>query len=103
MAGEVYAWALTKGWEPDNDRRFGDEIALIHSEASEALEAYRDFHDFKEHIVDGKPEGVPSEFADILIRLLHYSYTKNIDLEKEFDNKMAYNAGRPWKHGGKTI
>lgn len=39
---EVSEWCKRKGWEPDPDRTFGDECALIHSEVSEALEAYRD-------------------------------------------------------------
>lgn len=103
MADEVTAWTQRKGWDPDPNRTFGDECALIHSEVSEALEAYRDWK-FNDPTVDGgKPEGVASEFADILIRLLHYSNCHGIDLEAEYERKMAYNESRPWRHGGRVL
>lgn len=86
MQEEVYRWASEKGWEPDPGRTFGDECALLHSEISEALEAYRRWrledatraaHDMSDgaFLPTGpvKPEGVGSELADVLIRLCHYS------------------------------
>lgn len=139
QAQEIYDWAVIKGWEPDPDRRFAEEVALIHSEVSEALEAYRDhgtqaFVMVPDKILEGpsedpenpngrtfhivskkaqyvenqdygvyKPEGVPSEFADTFIRLLHYSHVHGIDLQAEVDAKMAYNTTRPWRHGGRNL
>lgn len=104
MADEVTAWCIRKGWEPDPTRTFGDECALLHSEVSEALEAYRDWK-FEDATVEpgAKPEGVGSEFADILIRLLHYSNNHGIDLEAEYERKMAFNEKRPWRHGGRAL
>lgn len=132
QAEEIYAWAVSKGWEPDTDRTFGDECALMTSEVSEALEAYRD-HEMNAYVtvprtvlVDGrvfqvaadktdvyyvenqeygiyKPEGVPSELADLYIRLLHYAHKHKIDLQAEVDAKMAYNTTRPWRHGGRNL
>lgn len=103
MAEQVVAWCKRKGWEPDPSRTFGDECALLHSEVSEALEAYRDWKFDDPTVPGGKPEGVASEFADVLVRLLHYSANHGIDLEAEFDRKMAYNEGRPWRHGGRAL
>ena len=86
MQAEVLEWAKSKGWEPDPDRTFDDECALIHSEISEALEAYRTWKfDDATDAITGKPEGVGSELADVLIRLLHYSACGSFSL----DGKIA--------------
>ncbi len=127
MAEEVVAWCTRKGWEPDRYRTFGDECALLHSEVSEALEACRRWgfkdatkdpsllcadpqceeiecdHEVGEGLRQAKPEGVASEFADILIRLLHYAHVHGIDLEQEYERKMAYNERRSWRHGGRGL
>lgn len=103
MGAEIYEWTVRKGWEPHPTRTFGDEIALLHSEASEALEAYRTWG-LDDPTKEGeKPEGVASEFADVLIRLLHYSTVHGFDLEWEYERKMAYNEKRPWRHGGRLL
>jgi len=48
-----------------------------------------------------KPEGVPSEMADVVIRVLDFCYTEGIDLETIIEEKLAYNATRERLHGKK--
>lgn len=48
-----------------------------------------------------KPEGVPSELADIEIRGFDFAARFGIDLAIEIDRKLAYNATRGHMHGKK--
>lgn len=105
MANEVEDLNRSKGWY-DEDRRFGEDMALLHSEVSETLEAYRD-HKVADVTDPGnplaKPEGVPSELADVLVRLLDTCNRYGIDLFKEWRRKMDYNWTRPYRHGGRVL
>lgn len=104
------------GWF-DSSRTFGDDVALLHSEASEMFEAFRDdglddvtqrdckycsdpYSDY-EHIC--KPQGVGSEAADVLVRLLDTCERYDIDIEAELERKIAYNATRGYRHGNKKV
>lgn len=99
----VYRNAEKHGWWED-DRSFGDLIALVHSELSEALEDYRAGHDpatmWEE---DGKPCGIPSEIADVVIRCMDIAEHYGFDLGAAIEEKHAYNKTRPIKHGGKVM
>jgi len=66
-----------------------EKIALIHSEISEAFEAYR-----KKNI-DGK-DGFSEELGDAVQRILHLAGVFNIDIEKEILKKLEYNKNRKW-------
>lgn len=50
-----------------------------------------------------KPEGVPSELADVVIRVFDYAGIRGIDLQAIILEKLDYNATRPAMHGGRTI
>jgi NTP pyrophosphatase (non-canonical NTP hydrolase) len=76
---------------------------LIVSEAAEALEDVRN-GDFELRVTsEGKPVGLPSELADIIIRVADYAEWQGYDLTAAIQVKQAYNENRPHKHGGKAI
>lgn len=49
--------------------------------------------------IDGKPEGLPIELADIALRLFDVCAALGVDLEHAMRIKHEYNKTRPWKHG----
>lgn len=100
------------------------KLALITSEVSEALEELRDGrgvaevyyvsppcgHSREVEVVretqstsaDGclrKPEGVPSELADVVIRAYDFAYEAGFDLDAIIEEKLAFNATRGVLHG----
>ena len=125
LAGRIAKINRDNGWF-DSERSFGDDIALLHSEVSEAYEEYRagrdpsrtyysygdwgldnsptiQLFDDSDSILNGKPEGVPSELADVLIRVLDTAYRYGIDLDDVIEEKLAFNATRGYRHGGKVV
>ena len=104
MTQEVMEWCHSKGWY-DNPVSFLEAMALLHTEVSEAVEAWRKWgtDDATDPTIEPnlihKPEGIGSEFADVLIRRLDDCGRFGIDLEAEYHRKMAYNRTRPYRHG----
>jgi hypothetical protein len=54
-----------------------------------------------EHGYVKKPEGVPVEIADIIIRALDFMHEMGIDVEETIRQKMQFNWTRPYRHGRK--
>ena len=102
VAKQIHENAVDHGWW-DEERGFPEVLALIHSEVSEALEEYRNGHGATEiYFSDsGKPEGIPTELADVIIRVLDYCAYAGIDIENVLEVKHEYNKSRPYRHGGK--
>lgn len=97
---DIYAWAMEKGWW-DEPRDFLHLAALVHSEISEAVEAWREDKRLAWISEEGKPEGYMVELADAIIRIMDLAENEGIDILHLVEEKMKYNQTRPYRHGGK--
>lgn len=109
----INQWAEVKGWNEERDQ--AEWAALAHTEISEAYEEHRKGH-APDHVYAtqptrvenetatvamAKPEGMAIEYADLMIRILHWFAHHNLDPEHYLRVKMRYNITRPYRHGGK--
>ena len=92
MGEKIHANAVLHGWW-ETPRTIPELLVLIHSEVSEALEAFR----------DNDMVGFAEELADVAIRLLDAAEGYQIDLEHEIQAKHELNINRPFRHGGKLL
>ena len=99
LAREIIEINTANGWNVLRPEHWSDTykipaiLALIHSEVSEALEAFR--HDDKANFQE--------ELADILIRVLDCAGGLDIDLDVAVRTKMDKNRTRDFRHGGKKL
>jgi NTP pyrophosphatase (non-canonical NTP hydrolase) len=96
----IHETAVAKGWW-DKERNDGEMIALCHAELSEALESLRHGDPPSDHIPDFS--GAEEEFADVFVRMLDMCGGRGLRFALALLDKLDFNAGRPYKHGGKLF
>jgi NTP pyrophosphatase (non-canonical NTP hydrolase) len=81
-----------------------EELMHLTSEVAEAFEAFRLYKDFDIHYdPDGTPQGVPIEFADIILGLFYNVGLHGIDMSKALEVKHAFNMGRDYRTEGRQL
>lgn len=101
MSQRAYDLAAAKGfWDnQEADCKLSEQVALLHSECSELLEAIR-----KDNPPDDKIKDFSSaeaELADLVIRVMNLAWAKGWDVGGAILAKHKYNVSRPFKHGKK--
>ncbi len=109
---EIHRLAKEKGWYDGVDTNnlyklspdfIPSKLALIHSELSEALEAYRENGIpnvcGQEEIVMGEGS-FAEELADAVIRIFDLAGLLGIQIGNCILDKHRYNKSRPHRHGG---
>lgn len=80
---------------------YSNRLFLVSGEVAEAHEELRKGHPMAHtyYREDGKPEGVPFELADVVIRAMDLAEECGLDLEALVVEKMKFNESRPHLHG----
>lgn len=101
----IMGYAESHGWNQNFDPNAANDILaklmLVTTEVAEAAEDVRTGAMLTEARGEkNKPEGFPTELADVIIRVLHLAALLGIDLESEVARKHAFNLTRAHRHGG---
>ena len=95
----VWLNADMHGWH-EPSATFGENIAHIHSELSEALQAYRENGCDTEE----QKRKIGEEFADVVLLVMHVCRQMEIkNIEEIITEKHLNNIGRPYRHGNKKL
>ncbi len=125
LADKVHDLAKEKGWY-DPPKSFTEALMKVVGELSEAEDEYAHGNEIAEVYFNNdiygkheypsndavapdinfpgtylKPEGIPVELADVLIRLLDTCAYYGIDIDSAVKLKHDYNKNRSYRHGGK--
>ena len=108
LAVRINENARAKGfWQTDGsegmvrERSFGECIALLHSELSEALEAWR-HHNPESEKLPGFTQ-IEEELADVAIRLMDTALHFAPRTAEAVIAKHEFNVTRSFRHGGKAL
>ena len=100
IQSDIHECAIEKGWyDGSTERNAAELIALMHSELSEALEAFRTGNPPDKHCPQFTNAEV--EFADCIIRILDASEHLGLNVIGAMRGKMQANWNRDPRHGGK--
>jgi NTP pyrophosphatase (non-canonical NTP hydrolase) len=92
---ESYEVSVEKGlWE--GEQNFGEKIAMVHGELSEALEAHRNNNPPDKHCP--VYSSIEVELADAILRILNLSHHFGMDVTSAMIAKHEHNKTRPHKH-----
>ena len=99
LAAEIIEINTANGWNCTKPEQWADTykvpaiLALVHTEVSEAVEAFR--HDDKENFIE--------ELADVIIRVLDCAGGLEMDIDAAIRAKLEKNKTRGFRHGGKRV
>lgn len=99
LGEEIIEINTANGWNVMKPEQWADTykipgvLALVHSEVSEALEAFR----------KGDIDNFIEELADVVIRVVDCSEGLGLNIETAIRAKLEKNKTRGFRHGGKRV